>query len=80
MVSPAVPASTINLADGYNGSCGFVESLIYHDAEYINFSDSSLPFLSFSAVDQQLVVLLEEDPSVVGIYDFQFRMVSEAHG
>ena len=65
---------TIDLSDGFNGSCGFVGSLIYEGAEYNN----HFPFLTYSAENQQLIVQLDENLSVIGAYEFQYRMISEA--
>ena len=72
VVIPAEPASTIDLSDGFNGSCGFVGTLIYAGAGYIN---EDLPFLSYSAMDQQLTIELDEHVQA-GSYNFLFRMMS----
>ena len=64
---------TIDLSDGFNGSCGFVGSLIFAGAEY----DNHLHFLTYLAESQQLIVQLDEDLSVLGSYEFRYRMTSE---
>ena len=47
---PPQLAVTIDLSDGFNGSCGFESNLLYSDG--VSFENGQLPFLNFDTETQ----------------------------